>query len=43
MFSVFLGSLNCVKFTKDGQCTLVSCLDNTLRLIDKDSGEVLSE
>lgn len=36
-------SLNCVKFTKDGQCTLVSCLDNTLRLIDKDCGEVLSE
>ncbi|GFS46234.1 WD repeat domain-containing protein 83, partial [Nephila pilipes] len=38
-----LGSpLNCVTFTKDGQCMLASCLDNTLRLVDKDGGEVLS-
>ncbi|GFV62148.1 WD repeat domain-containing protein 83 [Trichonephila clavipes] len=36
-------SLNCATFTKDGQCMLVSCLDNTLRLVDKDGGEVLSE
>ncbi|XP_054716061.1 WD repeat domain-containing protein 83-like [Uloborus diversus] len=36
-------SLNCVTFTKDGQCILVSCLDNTLRLMDKSSGEILSE
>ncbi|GFY67652.1 WD repeat domain-containing protein 83 [Trichonephila inaurata madagascariensis] len=40
---LFLGSLNCATFTKDGQCMLVSCLDNTLRLVDKDGGEVLSE
>nr|XP_042910363.1 WD repeat domain-containing protein 83-like isoform X2 [Parasteatoda tepidariorum] len=36
-------SVNCVNFTKDGQCVLASCLDNTLRLTDKEGGEVLSE
>ncbi|KAG8197012.1 hypothetical protein JTE90_004284 [Oedothorax gibbosus] len=36
-------SINCVTFTKDDQCVLASCLDNTLRLVDKDGGEVLSE
>jgi len=36
-------SVNCVTFTKDGQCILASCLDSTLRLVDKDGGEVLSE
>ena len=32
-----------VSFTKDGQCVLVSTLDNTIRLLDKDSGELLNE
>ncbi|XP_064605225.1 WD repeat domain-containing protein 83-like [Liolophura sinensis] len=32
-----------VSFTRDGQCTLVSSLDNTLRLLDKDTGEMLNE
>jgi mitogen-activated protein kinase organizer 1 len=31
-----------VTLTNDRQCTLVSCLDDTLRLIDKPSGELLS-
>lgn len=29
--------------SRDGQCTLASCLDSTLRLMDKDSGELLNE
>lgn len=32
-----------VWFTRDGQGLLVSCLDSTLRLIDKDTGELLQE
>ncbi|XP_070538797.1 WD repeat domain-containing protein 83-like [Ptychodera flava] len=35
--------VTCVNFTKDGQCALVSSLDNTVRLLDKDSGELLGE
>ncbi|XP_058814991.1 WD repeat domain-containing protein 83 [Topomyia yanbarensis] len=29
--------------TKDGQCILAACMDSTIRLIDSDSGELLSE
>ncbi|XP_055544555.1 WD repeat domain-containing protein 83 [Wyeomyia smithii] len=29
--------------TKDGQCILAACLDSTIRLVDTDSGELLSE
>ncbi|XP_071798399.1 WD repeat domain-containing protein 83-like [Asterias amurensis] len=36
-------SATCVNFTKDGQCTLVSSLDNRIRLLDKDTGELLGE
>lgn len=32
-----------VSFTKDGQCVLVSTLDDTVRLLDKDLGELLNE
>lgn len=32
-----------VSFTKDGQCVLASTLDDTIRLMDKDSGELLNE
>lgn len=32
-----------INFTKDGQCTLVSSLDGKLRLLDKDTGELLGE
>ncbi|KAG4068551.1 hypothetical protein HA402_004892 [Bradysia odoriphaga] len=29
--------------TKDGQCMIVACADNVLRLIDNDSGQILAE
>ncbi|XP_071949972.1 WD repeat domain-containing protein 83-like [Antedon mediterranea] len=35
--------VTCVNFTKDGQCMLASSLDSTLRLLDKDNGELLGE
>ncbi|XP_043845125.1 WD repeat domain-containing protein 83-like [Dromiciops gliroides] len=35
--------ITCVCFSKDGQCTLVSSLNSTLRLLDKDTGELLGE
>jgi mitogen-activated protein kinase organizer 1 len=34
--------VTCVSFSRDGNCILASCLDNTLRLMDKDSGEMLN-
>ncbi|XP_043844272.1 WD repeat domain-containing protein 83 isoform X2 [Dromiciops gliroides] len=40
----YVGSpITCVCFSKDGQCTLISSLDSTLRLLDKDTGELLGE
>ena len=35
--------VTCVKFTKDSQCTLSSAHDNTLRLLDVETGELLGE
>lgn len=32
-----------VSFTRDGQCVLASTLDDTIRLMDKDTGELLNE
>lgn len=32
-----------VSFTRDGQCVLASTLDDTIRLLDKDTGELLNE
>ena len=32
-----------VSFSKDGQCVLASTLDDTIRLLDKDTGELLNE
>lgn len=32
-----------VSFSADGQCVLASSLDNTIRLLDKDNGELLNE
>lgn len=32
-----------VTLSKDGQCILVSSLDNTIRLLDKETGELLNE
>ena len=40
---IFTGSITSVNFTKDGQCTLVSCLNNSIKLLDKESGELLAE
>ncbi|KAF4097810.1 hypothetical protein G5714_021818 [Onychostoma macrolepis] len=40
----FIGSpITCVCFSRDGQCTLSSSLDSTVRLLDKSSGEMLGE
>lgn len=40
----FTGSpITCVCFSRDGQCTLSSSLDSTVRLLDKSSGEMLGE
>lgn len=39
-----LGSpVTCASFTRDGQCILASCADGIIRLMDKDTGELLSE
>ena len=35
--------VTCVKFTKDSQCTLSSAHDDTLRLLDIETGELLGE
>lgn len=37
------GPITCTCFSRDGQCTLVSSLDSTLRLLDKETGELLGE
>ncbi|XP_007667527.1 WD repeat domain-containing protein 83 isoform X2 [Ornithorhynchus anatinus] len=40
----YVGSpVTSVCFSKDGQCILASSLDSTLRLLDKDTGEMLGE
>ncbi|KAI0208081.1 WD repeat domain-containing protein 83 [Lamellibrachia satsuma] len=36
-------SVTCVSLTRDGQCILASSLDSRLRLLDKDTGEMLNE
>nr|XP_028694312.1 WD repeat domain-containing protein 83 isoform X1 [Macaca mulatta] len=41
--SLLQGPITCTCFSRDGQCTLVSSLDSTLRLLDKDTGELLGE
>ncbi|XP_063980034.1 WD repeat domain-containing protein 83 [Diachasmimorpha longicaudata] len=33
----------CASFTRDGQCVLASCADGVIRLMDKDTGELLGE
>lgn len=37
------GPITCVCFSQDGQCTLSSSLDSTVRLLDKSTGEMLGE
>ncbi|XP_012280432.1 WD repeat domain-containing protein 83 [Orussus abietinus] len=36
-------AVTCASFTRDGQCIVVSCADGVIRLMDKDSGELLGE
>ncbi|XP_059307906.1 uncharacterized protein LOC132059343 isoform X2 [Lycium ferocissimum] len=35
--------VNCISLSNDGNCILASCLDSTLRLLDRSSGELLQE
>lgn len=39
----FLAPITCVSLTHDGQCILVSSADNSVKLFDKNTGELLSE
>lgn len=44
LYSDYVGSpITCVCFSKDGQCALAASLDSTLRLLDKETGEMLGE
>ncbi|PSN50744.1 WD repeat domain-containing protein 83 [Blattella germanica] len=44
LFSDFIGeAITCVNLTRDSQCILVSSADSMVRLLDKDSGELLGE
>ncbi|KAL1824867.1 hypothetical protein ACET3Z_011645 [Daucus carota] len=35
--------VNCITLSHDGNCVLASCLDSTLRLMDRSTGELLQE
>ncbi|XP_076923160.1 uncharacterized protein LOC143585205 [Bidens hawaiensis] len=35
--------VNCISLSNDGNCVLASCLDSTLRLLDRTTGELLQE
>ncbi|CAA3031199.1 WD repeat domain-containing 83 [Olea europaea subsp. europaea] len=35
--------VNCISLSNDANCILASCLDSTLRLLDRSSGELLQE
>ena len=41
-FCTHADPITSVKFSQDGHCQLVSSLDNNIRLLDKDSGELLN-
>ncbi|XP_076235496.1 WD repeat domain-containing protein 83 [Calliopsis andreniformis] len=44
MYADYMGdAVTCSSFTRDGQCIVVSCADAVVRLMDKDSGELLGE
>ncbi|XP_056426314.1 WD repeat domain-containing protein 83 isoform X2 [Hyla sarda] len=44
MCADYVGSpITCVSFSQDSQCLLASSLDSCLRLLDKDTGELLGE
>lgn len=40
---LFIEPISCISSTQDNMCTLVSCTDNTLKLMDKQKGELLNE
>lgn len=43
MFSDYIGHIiTYASMTHDGQCYVLSCADNTIKLFDKDSGELLN-
>ncbi|KHJ43770.1 WD domain, G-beta repeat protein [Trichuris suis] len=43
-YSDYLGkTVSSVNFSKDGQCVLASCLDSTVRLMEKGKGQLLTE
>lgn len=35
--------VNCISLSNDGNCALACCLDSTLRLLDRSTGELLQE
>lgn len=35
--------VNCISLSNDGNCVLASCLDSTLRLLDRTTGDLLQE
>lgn len=35
--------ISCISSTQDNMCTLVSCTDSTLKLMDRQKGELLNE
>ncbi|XKL59718.1 hypothetical protein PGB90_000734 [Kerria lacca] len=39
----FIDPVTCVTFTSDEQCVLASCTDETIKLFDKKTGELLGE
>ncbi|XP_076379224.1 WD repeat domain-containing protein 83 isoform X1 [Megalopta genalis] len=44
LYADYMGdAVTCASFTRDGQCIVVSCADAVVRLMDKDSGELLGE
>ncbi|XP_046822387.1 WD repeat domain-containing protein 83 [Vespa crabro] len=44
MYSDYMkDAVTCASFTRDGQCIVVSCANDVVRLIDKDTGELLGK
>ncbi|NXI46992.1 WDR83 protein, partial [Galbula dea] len=44
LYSDYVGSpITSICFSRDGQCLLLASLDSTLRLLDKETGELLGE
>ncbi|KRX99699.1 WD repeat domain-containing protein 83 [Trichinella pseudospiralis] len=44
LYEDFIGkSVSSVNFSRDGQCTLISSLDSTVRLLEKNSGQLLAQ